>query len=178
MRVKSVIPSLSCRSTQKRGFTLIELMVVIAIIAILASITIPVIGRALESARRAQARTEIASIQTAIRAYFNEYGRYPFGSGQPDVTYLEGNAELIEVLRDPNHERNPRGIIFIEVPDRSLDESLGFIDPWENPYRIAIDTNFDNSVDTQDFGTLEFQTIAVWSMGEENDESTALKSWD
>jgi prepilin-type N-terminal cleavage/methylation domain-containing protein len=180
-------------SHRRGGFTLIELLVVIAIIAILVSIAAPLVGRAAESARRAQARTELASIVTALQAYFNEYSRYPEGNGRPgDIQYLDGNDELLNVLRardgdgNPNHERNPRRIVFLEIPNNSLsttEANPDFVDPWSRegdyrPYRIAIDTDFNNDVETGDFGIVENKSVAAWSMGSDNDLSTAIKSWE
>lgn len=173
---------------KQQGFTLIELMVVIAIIAILASITIPVIGRAMESARRANARTDLQSIETAVRAYYNEYGRFPHDSGGPDRVYEDDNYELLNALRardsssgNPNHEANPRRIIFLEVPERSLSstgDDARYIDPWGTPYRIAVDTNFDGDVDTGEFGVVRNRRVAAWSLGEEKTTETAIRSWE
>jgi len=168
---------------RRPGFTLIELLVVISIIAILAAISMPVIGRALESAKRAQAMAEIASIETAVRAYYNEYSRFPHGSGGPDRVYDGNNHDLMEVLTARDHTRNPRRIVFIEIPERSLQESDGnenFVDPWERPYRVATDTNFDGDVETGDpHGLIENRSVVVWSLGSDPDDPERhLKSWN
>lgn len=58
----------------RRGFTLIEMLVVIAIIALLASITIPSIRRALNSARRTQAASNLRQIGQAFQMYVTDPG--------------------------------------------------------------------------------------------------------
>jgi prepilin-type N-terminal cleavage/methylation domain-containing protein len=58
----------------KKGFTLIELMVVILIVAILAAVAIPILRGRLEAAKWSEGKATMGSIATAIRAYHAEKG--------------------------------------------------------------------------------------------------------
>lgn len=61
----------------RAGFTLIESLVVIAIIAILASITVGVVKGVNERAAIARAKAEVAVLATALEGYKRQYGDYP-----------------------------------------------------------------------------------------------------
>ncbi len=59
------------------AFTLIELLTVIAIIAILMSILFPAIGIVKDQANRTRARNDVVNIVAAVKQYNVEYGKYP-----------------------------------------------------------------------------------------------------
>ena len=65
------------RHPKDRGFTLIELMIVIAILATLAGIAVPVFASYVDRARITRAKIEIKNISQEIQAFFVDHGRYP-----------------------------------------------------------------------------------------------------
>jgi prepilin-type N-terminal cleavage/methylation domain-containing protein len=111
------------------AFTLIELITVIAIIAILMALLFPAISGAKESARRNQASTVVRSIVNACKNYSTDYGKYPpvkaaltGGEGvASDATLSFGdvenakcnvhNNELFDVLRAINRGTNENHIL-------------------------------------------------------------------
>ncbi len=62
---------------RRAGFTLIEIMVVIIIISILATMVLPRLGGKTEQARVARARADIAAIEVALDLYELDIGKYP-----------------------------------------------------------------------------------------------------
>lgn len=62
---------------QRKGFTLIELMIVIAIIIILAAIAIPNYLRMTDRARRSRIAGDFTALATALEAYSVDWGAYP-----------------------------------------------------------------------------------------------------
>lgn len=61
----------------RKGFTLIELMIVIAIVALLAALLTPVLASAVRTARQASVQTEIHALETALADFKTLTGTYP-----------------------------------------------------------------------------------------------------
>ena len=102
-----------------RGFTLIEIMVVIVILGVLATyVGVRLIGRT-EQAKRTQARVQIATIETALKLYKLDNGSYP--------TTEQGLQALVEppaVGKLPRAWREGGYLEKGKVPK----------DPWRNEY--------------------------------------------
>lgn len=62
---------------KKNGFTLVELVIVIAIIAILVAAAIPVFASAQQASRRAKILADLQIIDSAINVYYMDMGSYP-----------------------------------------------------------------------------------------------------
>jgi type II secretory pathway pseudopilin PulG len=85
----------------KVAFTLIELIVVVAIIVILVGLVLSIVGYVQKKAARARAETEIAAISAACESYKADNGIYP-----RDTT--NNTTDNLAALTDPNYAtRNP-----------------------------------------------------------------------
>jgi len=79
---------------ESRGFTLIELMVVIVILSLLAVLVGPkIIGRS-DDAKIADAKVQIRNLETALKLYKLDSGNFP--------TTDQGLQALLDVSRDPD----------------------------------------------------------------------------
>jgi general secretion pathway protein G len=70
-----------------RGFSLIELIVVVAILAVIAGTALPVVGKSLTRGKIADTRAELAALAPAIGNHFEDTGIFP-----PTFADLEQNA--------------------------------------------------------------------------------------
>src|SRR4051794_29372201 len=98
------------RRSSRLAFTLIELLIVIAIIAILAGLLVPVAGRISVSRMKSVSRAELTQIATAIDAYKAKYNFYPPDNPTnplPNALYFELVGTFL--TNDTTKGSNPAG---------------------------------------------------------------------
>jgi type II secretion system protein G len=77
--------------SEERGFTLIEMMIVVAIISILVGILVPNFMRARAQAQTAACEANLKEIATALEEYQTDHEAYPDVTSATDVTNTETN---------------------------------------------------------------------------------------
>lgn len=124
--------------SRRAGFTLLELLVVVALVASLAALLLGAGRRAVETGRIARARAELATLSAALDSYRREHGDYPRTTSP---------AELLQALtgrRGPTGEPT-QGRCLIELARYSVgrgrdpftEPATELLDPWGRPYRYA-----------------------------------------
>ncbi len=104
------------RSRARAGFTLIEILVVIAVIAILASLVAPNVFQHVGTAKSTTARSQVEMLATALDAYRLDNGRYP--------STTQGLTALVTAPTDDSGAGWRGPYLRRAVP----------LDPWGKPY--------------------------------------------
>lgn len=100
---------------RRRGFTLIEIMIVVAIVGILAAVAIPAFLRYQLRAKTTEVMTNLAAIAKAEEAYFAEFGTY-VSVGSPVPAAIPGKTRLA-FSSGSNFETlgwAPEGLVFFQ----------------------------------------------------------------
>lgn len=84
----------------RRGFTAVEILIVVAIMLLLISLAVYGLAAAKKAARRAETVARLNAISMAIHAYYADFSMYPPSSNSASTTYagLEGSQILTECL--------------------------------------------------------------------------------
>ncbi|RWF74541.1 MAG: type II secretion system protein GspG [Mesorhizobium sp.] len=104
------------------GFTLVELLVVLAIIALIATLAAPQVLRYLGSARTNAAKAQIRNIESALELYYVDNAKYP--------TAEEGLSALVTAPAGDDRWNGPY-----------LKGTSGLNDPWGKPYSYDVKTD-------------------------------------
>src|SRR5258708_2998711 len=60
----------------QRGFSLVELLIVVSIIGVLATVAVPTFRRMIQKSRKSEAKTNLGGIYTAEQAFLSEFGGF------------------------------------------------------------------------------------------------------
>ena len=181
-------------SKKSAAFTLVELLVVISIIAILASLSFSALNGALESAKKTHAVTTTVQIAIATTAYELEYGKLPpltAGSSSSDSTDDVGSFLTAILGGASGNANNSRTVTFLETSSYKkgkggTNSSGAYLDPWGSAYKIALDHSYDNSISGGTNSQTLRKKVGVWNVPSTHSDSPSTgaqtkryaTSWD
>lgn len=134
---------------KQRGFTLLEIMVVVVILGILAALVVPKIIQRPEEAKIVKAKQDVLAIENAMELYKLDNGNFPTTeqgisalTSKPTITPIPSNWQAGGYLK-----RAP-------------------VDPWGNPYQYKNPGEHDNEIDVFSYGPTgkpDGQVIGNWN---------------
>jgi prepilin-type N-terminal cleavage/methylation domain-containing protein len=179
--------------TRPSGFTLLELLIVISIIAILAAIAFPATALVMNQARKAQAAQQVAGIVNAIKLFETQYSVLPLGSSAGEEQ-LDTDQLFIDILTGHDTINNPKETVFLEgkqakaaagkKPPRSglIQEGGGsqsLVDPWGNFYVVIMDADDNKEIDVPESENPVRAKAVAWCYGKppkSSEHETALQN--
>ena len=101
-----------------KGFTIVELLIVIVVIGILALLVITTYSGIQAKARNSKRQTDLASIQTHLEAFYNENGYYPNRDDMNTASFITGQMKGLDptALVDPSNPNQATTTPFVSAP--------------------------------------------------------------
>ena len=149
-----------------RGFTLVELLVVISIIIVLAAMSLGGVQIATKRAKTLQTQSDAMALQQAIEQYYQEYSKLPGLGATSDEIQTRGEAgvELLTILLgkedDTGTMQNPRKLAFLNVKESRNAKKGGLVysnggaggqidglyDAWGQPFNVRLDNDYEGEI--------------------------------
>jgi type II secretory pathway pseudopilin PulG len=161
---------------------LIEILAVVTILLLLATLILVAVGVARDIAKNLKARRDVAQLKTALEAYYGDYGTFPDITETDSISgdyYITGTT-LIQTLRGREGVKNPKRVAYMDFHQKTTT----FNDPWGNKYRVSMDTNLGGTAyDGEVFipggsGTVR-KSVVAWSAGKDGVDGTDddVRTW-
>ena len=145
-------------SSENTGFTLTEVLVVIAIIGVVLALVIPVAKGSFEKARVNQSQVDIVAVEAALEGYKTKYGYYPDASPV--------NRIPVTALTE-----------FMTFPSERL-VSNEFYDPWNISYRYSKPgTNNTSFTDIASAGPDRLINDGNWMTSNSGNNADNIDNW-
>jgi prepilin-type N-terminal cleavage/methylation domain-containing protein len=155
------------RKGRVEGFTLIELMVVIVIIAILMSIAIAVVQGIVSRARTTRTEGLVRMLSEACNLYKQDFDQYPPGQDSVALHQALGSPRIVILSRMQEGNITSRKGPYIEFRAGMLEKGAPSLQP---PPPSAIVDAWDNPIHYRSKGQHNKKGVDIWSEGPKKDK--------
>ena len=172
------------RGKSEKGFTLIEILVVIVIITILAGIVVGASKYAVTKGERSRAQSEISMMENALESYKSDNGAYPPSTAQrtaPGIGGVAGNVEINNSsLLYTALAGGPK--VYMTFKPNQLKTTLGgvtyILDPFGSPYNYYCKGGAANQVNSATFDLWSYGPDNMWGIvGAVNHDADNITNW-
>ncbi len=182
-------------TARRCGSVWLEAFLILGGVVLLVALLFPAISCGPISAEVARSENDVYLLAVALKAFHQEYGRFP--QIRADGMYLDEKSQgaLLRVLKAENTGENPRKVVFFEgrlarstggwIRTRHYRQGLSpvsgaLLDPWGEAYRVIVDADGDYRITGpySDEAPITTTAVIVWSLGEDGKQSERWKASD
>ena len=164
------------KTLKKRGFTLIELMIVVAIIGILAAIAIPNFIRFQARSKQSEAKSNLKSMFTAERSFYQEKDRYSSYINEIGFSPERGNRYYYQLGATTPQARTGASITIAPLQDSVQVDQFKYPQAKVNPTWVKGGTS-PNTGTPGVFNTCPACDFMGTAAGDIDSETTGIDSW-
>ena len=130
--------------TQRRGFTLVEMLVVITMIGLLMAMITAALYTARQRARKSRAEVQLRELVSAWTQYYLIYG----SANTPGSSFP---SRMTRAALEPLIVPDENGFVFLNVTLKKEGEKEDaedlYLDPWRNPYHVKFNESTPSELD-------------------------------
>ena len=147
---------------QNKGFTIVELLIVIVVIGILALLVITTYSGIQAKARNTKRATDVKSLQTKLEAFYNDNGYYPSLTDMKSDTWIASNMKGMDLtsMQDPSNPSQSHTMVAT---------------PTAKSYAYAVTDSSGNSCEANDQNCAKYVLTATYE-GSVNGQTTTVVS--